>query len=42
MFTEFCYSVLVSLVRFFVLVYMEVVPEPITMSEDIKTYLDDP
>ena len=39
MFTEFCCSVMIVL---FVLVYMEVVPKPITMSDHIKVFLDDP
>jgi hypothetical protein len=42
MFTGFCCIIVVSLVCYFVLVYMEVVPEPITMSDRIKTFLDDP
>ena len=40
--TELCCSVVVSLVCLSMLVvYMEVVPKPNTMSDDIKVFLDD-
>ena len=42
MFTELCCSVVVSLVCSFVLVYMEIVPEPNTMSDCIEAFPDDP
>ena len=42
MFVNLCYSVVVSLVCFVLVEYMEVVMEPNTMSDRIKVFLDDP
>ena len=40
MFMEFCCSVISVL--FILVVYVEVLPEPSTMSDRIKVFLDDP